>query len=57
MNFFPDTPNIDLREELHAILFGRMDIVAQGRPFILRQITDTKCICWDESSGGSKTPN
>jgi hypothetical protein len=57
MDFFPDSPNIDLREEMHALLFGRLDLLPQGRPFILRRMTDTKCVCWDLSSGGSKTPN
>ena len=56
-SIFQDITNIDLREEMHAILFGRVDILAQGRPFVLRQMTDTKCVCWDETSGGSKTPN
>lgn len=55
--FFQDTTNIDLREEMHAILFGRVDIIAQGRPFILRKMTDDHCVCWDVSSGSSKTPN
>jgi hypothetical protein len=55
--FYGDLTNIDLREELHAWLFGRVDLIPQGRPFILRQLTDTKCVCWDISSGGSKTPN
>lgn len=54
---FGDISAIDLREELHALLFGRVDLIAQGRPFILRQMTDTHCVCWDNTSGGSKTPN
>lgn len=57
MDFYTDTPNIDLREELAALLYGRADLTPQGRPFILRQMTDTRCVCWDPSSGGSKTPN
>lgn len=52
-----DMLNIDLREEFHALLFGRVDFIAQGRPFILRQMTDTHCVCFDEVSGGSKFPN
>lgn len=57
MELYPDLTNIDLREELAAILYGRVDIIAQGRGFILRQLTDAKCVCWDTTSGGSKTPN
>lgn len=57
MELYPDFNNIDLRDELHALLFGRMDVVAQGRPFVLRVMTDTKCVCWDTTSGGSRTPN
>lgn len=56
-HLFGDMTNIDLREEMHAILFGRADLLAQGRPFILRRMTDTKCVCWDSTTGGSKTPN
>lgn len=54
---FDDLTNIDLREEMHALLYGRVDLLAQGRPFILRVLSDTHCVCWDVSSGGSKTPN
>jgi hypothetical protein len=54
--FFGDISNIDLREELNALLFGRVDVIAQGRPFVLRIMTDTKCVCFDATSGGSKTP-
>lgn len=57
MDFYPDTPNIDLRDELHALLFGRADLIPQGRPFVLRQMTDTRCVCWDTTSGGSRTPS
>lgn len=57
MDFYPDMTNIDLREEMHALLFGRVDLLPQGRPFVLRKLTDTKCVCWDATSGGSKTPN
>lgn len=57
MELYGDMTNLDLREELHAILFGRVDIIAQGRPFILRQMTDTTCVCFDSTTGGSTTPN
>lgn len=49
--------NIDLREEMHALLYGRADFIPQGRPFILRVLSDTHCVCWDNTSGGSRTPN
>lgn len=54
MDFFFDDSNIDLRQELHDVLFGRVDLVSQGRPFILRKLTDTVCVCWDGVSGGPK---
>lgn len=57
MDLFGDMINIDLREEFHALLYGRVDLIAQGRPFILRKMTDTHCVCWDPVSGGSRTPN
>lgn len=57
MDFYGDISNIDLREELAALLYGRVDMVPQGRPFILRKMTTTKCACWDNTSGGSKTPD
>lgn len=57
MELYPDLPNIDLREELAALLYGRVDVIAQGRPFILRRIADAKCVCFDTTTGGSKTPN
>jgi len=52
MQYFPDTPNIDLREEMDALLFGRSDVNSIGKRVILRRITNDKCVCWDETSGG-----
>jgi hypothetical protein len=54
---YGDMLNIDLREEFHKILFGGLDFIAQGRLMILRKMTNAKCVCFDEVSGGSKTPN
>lgn len=54
MNFFNDDNNLDLREELHDLLFGRSDLTPVGRPFILRKLTDTVCSCWDGVSGGPR---
>jgi hypothetical protein len=56
MDLYPEMTNIDLREEFHAILYGRVDLLPQGRPMIIRKMTDTKCVCFDATSGGSKTP-
>jgi hypothetical protein len=50
--YYPETSNIDLREELHAIIHGRADMVPQGREFLLRRMTDTPCACYDETDGG-----
>ena len=52
MDFYQPISNIDLREELHALLFGRIDVIAQGRPVILRQLTNDVCPCWDGVTGG-----
>jgi hypothetical protein len=56
MDFFPIRSGIDLRAELHAILFGRSDIVPQGRQVVIRRMTDTHCVCWDGVTGGPKLP-
>jgi hypothetical protein len=52
MDFYPSKTNIDLREEMDAILYGRMDMIPQGRKVILRELTDTFCECWDGLEGG-----
>jgi hypothetical protein len=52
MNFYPDSSNIDLREEMHAVLYGRSDVVPQGRKVALREVTNTTCSCWDGLNGG-----
>lgn len=54
--FYGDLINIDLREELHGLLFGNAALTPQGRPFIIRTMTDVKCPgCWDTSSGGPRS--
>lgn len=54
MDFYSDQGGIDLREELSALLRGRVDVVPQGREVILRRITDDRCpACWDKVSGGT----
>lgn len=59
MEFYPDqSVGIDLREELHAVIHGRADIVGQGRKMIMRRLTNTTCLaCWEPASGGSRRPN
>ena len=52
MQYFPDESAIDLREEMDALLFGRVDVTPIGRQVILRRVTNEKCVCWDETSGG-----
>lgn len=52
MDFYKPMSAIDLREELQALLYGRIDIVAQGRPVILRKLTNNFCPCWDGATGG-----
>lgn len=55
MEFYPNISTIDLREAMHAILFGSHEMVPNGRPLLLRELTDTFCpVCWDKLSGGPK---
>lgn len=56
MDWFPQIrSNIDLREELKALLYGRVDVVPQGRPMLLRRFTDTPCSCYDQLDGSPVT--
>lgn len=59
MNFFPDSTiqNIDMRTEMHDLIFGSTDVVAQGRDLILRELTNDKCVCFDTTAGGSNNPH
>lgn len=60
MNFYSDgdATQIDLREELHAIIFGRVDLTPQGKQVILRRMMDQVCVaCWDEHAGASTRAN
>lgn len=55
MDFYGEPPNrIDLREELHAIIYGRADMVPQGAKIVLRRLTDDHCECWDKLTGGPR---
>lgn len=49
-------PNI--RQQMHDIIFGSLDIPAQGQPIILREFHDVFCpACWSPDQGGSKDLN
>lgn len=55
MEFYPQMSNIDLREEMHSILFGSHELVPNGRPLLVRELSDEHCpVCWDEQTGGPK---
>jgi hypothetical protein len=48
----------DMRETLHDLIFGSVDTMGQGRPFILRELTDTVCpACWSKDAGNTKRAN
>lgn len=49
--FYPDSQNIDLRDEFASFLFGDVENPGIGRPILLRRIRDEKCVCWDEPTG------
>lgn len=54
MDFYGTVGNIDLREELSALLRGRADLVPQGREVLWRRLQDTHCpACWDPVTGGT----
>jgi hypothetical protein len=61
MDFFSvgNATQIDLREELHALIYGRVDLTPQGKQCLLRRLDlNTTCsACWDPASGGSTRPN
>lgn len=60
MDFFApgNATNIDLREEMHAVLFGSLDLTSQGKQVLVRRLSDTPCaVCWDPLSAGSRRPD
>lgn len=60
MDFYGDNlaSNIDLRFEFDKILFGGIDVVAQGRQMVLREFTDTPCpYCWDPVTSSARISN
>src|SRR5581483_8525537 len=50
--FYPTLPNISLRDEFERLLRGDVGVVGIGRPVILRRLTNDKCGCWDDKTGG-----
>lgn len=60
MDFFDNrsADNIDLRQEMHHLIYGSTEVIAQGRDVVLRELTNTTCTaCWDKTSGGSNNPH
>lgn len=48
----------DMRQHLHIVLFGGLDIPAQGQFVILREFNDVQCpACYDVNQGGSRRLN
>lgn len=50
MNQFFDPIGFDLRREFHALLYGDYTGAGIGRPVILRQVTDTPCVCFNSKT-------
>jgi hypothetical protein len=60
MNFYStgDATAIDLRTELHSLIYGRVDITPQGKQVVLRRMLDQTCpTCWDPKAGASTRPD
>lgn len=54
----PYLSTTDMRAQMHALIFGAVDVMAQGRPFILRELSDKVCKgCWSKDDGNSKRSN
>lgn len=49
---------IDMRAEMHKVLFGSLDLPAQGQYVILREFNDKPCpACYDPVGGGTRRSN
>jgi hypothetical protein len=59
MDFYQGlSSTIDLREELHAVLWGRFPEPGQGQCVVFRRLTNTHCPgCWSDKTSGSTLPN
>ncbi len=54
----PYQSTTDMREQMHVVLFGSADFIAQGQPVILRELTDNVCMaCWSPTEGNSSRSN
>jgi hypothetical protein len=47
LQLFNEPLGCDLREEMHRMLHGDYTGAGIGRPVILRQMTNTPCVCFD----------
>jgi hypothetical protein len=49
---------IDMRVEMHKVLFGGVDMPPQGQYVVLREFNDVPCpACWDPNGGGTRRSN
>lgn len=54
----PFSTIINMRDEMHKVIFGSIDVPAQGQMVILREFNDMTCpACWSEDGGGTKDIN
>jgi hypothetical protein len=54
----PYISNTDLRMAMHTTIFGSATFIGQGRPFVLRELTNTVCTaCWSKNDGNSSVSN
>lgn len=60
MDFFDinNSTNIDLREEIHKVIYGSSTITPQGKDVLVRRLTDQVCTgCWNPNTGGPSITN
>jgi hypothetical protein len=54
----PYQSTTDMRVQMHVVLFGSDDFIAQGQPVILRELTNDTCMaCWSKLEGNSSRSN
>lgn len=51
LDLYPVQHNIDLRDEMKKVLYGDAISSGQGRPVIIRLISQQKCACYDINTG------
>lgn len=54
--YYPTAQVLDLRDELHILLFGGGDNPGIAQAVLIRRLLDQHCACWDGISG-SPTPS